>query len=270
MAIKSRNLVLKCGEFTKMTNELLSVFEEQESILIKNFKQHPIFCKINQLSQSDFLKILIQRRGLSFAITPVYELAIDTILDQEVISTIKEILHEEYPRDTNNNPLPSHRELLMRDIMALGASRDYILDQPLSQETIDSIFSVFKLLTNERHNQIGTIALVRFWGEVLVAEEYSCFWKRMQNTLSENKENGKPQSQFYWYHMKHDQKKQSLEKQNPLDSGSHSERLAEHLKDLIKSEEDMRYCLRIEEESQKMKLRFYDQFLGMLEINSSN
>ena len=248
-----------------MTNELLSIFEEKEEILIKEFKQHPIFCKINQLSESDFLKILIQRRGLSFAITPVYELAIDIILNREVTSTIKEILHEEYPRDTNNNPLPSHRELLMRDLIALGASRDYILEQSISQETIDSIFSVFKLLTNQRHNQIGTIALVRFWGEVLVAEEYSCFWTRMQNKLSENKENCKPQSQFYWYHMKHDEKKQSLDKKNLLDSSSHSERLAEHLKDLIKSEQDLMYCLRIEEESQKMKLRFYDQFLDMLE-----
>jgi hypothetical protein len=268
MAIKARNLVLKCGEFTKMNNELLSVFEEQEEILIKNFKQHPIFCKINQLSEEDFLKILIQRRGLSFAITPVYELAIDTILNQEVISTIKEILHEEYPRDTKNNPLSSHRELLMQDLIALGASRDYILDQSISQETIDSILSAFKLLTDERHNQIGIIAFVRFWGEVLVAEEYSCFWKRMQNTLAENSDNGKPQSQFYWFHMKHDEKKQSLDKRNPLDSRSHSERLAEHLKDLIKSEEDMRYCLRIEEESQKMKLRFYDQFLDILETEA--
>jgi hypothetical protein len=244
--------------FIDKVSNILSDFESEEARLIEDFRMHPVLSKIHQVSEENFLIILIQRMFVSLAITPVYEFAINSISDENIVFTIREILYEEYPRDAHNNPLPSHRELLMADLISLGASRDFIHSQSIFYNTRDSICSALEMLYNR--DQIGIIAFVRFWGEVLVSEEYSCLWRKMQEKLSANGEDGKKRSLFYWFHMKHDEKKRSLSNNDILESYSHSEMLAEHLKSMIKSEDDMKYCIEIEKEAQKMKLGFYDQF----------
>ena len=46
-----------------------------------------------------------------------------------------EVYTPEYPRNTRGVPLASHRELLLRDLLHLGASRKQILSTRESAET---------------------------------------------------------------------------------------------------------------------------------------
>lgn len=244
--------------------ERFSILENAESALINNLRQHAVFRKINQVSQENFLKILIQRMFLSVAITPVYDLAtIASYGQDETIDVIRDILYEEYPRDARNKPLASHREHLIHDLLALGATIDTIKSTEISAVTEETIRSLLRMSFSR--NQLAVVAYVRFGSEVLVAEEYSALWPRMEDKLSKIGEDGKPRSLFYWFHMDHDKKKRPLDDNSILDSNNHAERLADCLKTLIKTENDIKFCIKIQEEAQKMKLKFYDQFLCLLQ-----
>lgn len=243
--------------------KLFSILESVESSLINELRQHAVFRKINQISQKDFLEILIQRMFLSVAITPAYDLAtIVSYGQEEIVHVIRDILYEEYPRDARNRPLASHREHLIHDLFALGATIDTIKSSKMSADTEATIRSLLNMAFSD--NQLAVVSYIRFGGEVLVAEEYSALWTRMEDRLSKNGENGKTRSLFYWFHMAHDKKKRRLDENSILDSNNHAERLADCLKNLIKTENDIQFCIKIQKAAQETKLKFYDQFLYLL------
>ncbi|MFM6343611.1 MAG: hypothetical protein ACKPFK_00475, partial [Dolichospermum sp.] len=102
--------------------EYLDKFEGE---LILNFRGHCIFQEIETMAHEKFLDILIQRRFLSYEITNCYDMAIDGLNNEKAIEIARQIVREEYPG--LNGKTPSHREDLMHDLLALGATKSRIL-----------------------------------------------------------------------------------------------------------------------------------------------
>ncbi|WP_088243771.1 hypothetical protein [Calothrix rhizosoleniae] len=239
-----------------------------EISLIEKFRSHPLFIHIDAISWNEFLGILIQRRFLSLSIVNIYEFVIDSLSDEEIKRTVRGILNEEYPRNTKGVPLPSHRELLFQDILNLGATSEMILTTPETTITKMVRDESYKLLNNclgKEHFQVGLVAFLRFWAEVLVSIEYSCLWQRISERLSTEKSTSKVRSEFYYFHMIHDGRNSDVGKESFLGGLTHSQELAIHLQRLISSEYALLYCINLEERAYQLKYQFYDQFIAYLE-----
>lgn len=253
---------------TNPTNQktMLHSFNEQEKKLIETFKLHPLFQKIQAMEWDQFTDILIQRRFFSLYIVNTYELVIDLLEDTKVKKTVREILHEEYPRTSKGLPLFSHRELLFQDLLNLGASKEKILTTPETEVTKNIREEGLKLFSannlNDESFQAVLIAAIRFWGEVMVGIEYQCLWPKISEKLSSSShENNKKRSEFYYFHIIHDDRRSDIG-ENPLFGGNtHSQKLATHLAKLINSEQDLQACIEIEEKIYQLKYQFYDQFM---------
>ena len=234
---------------------------------IEKFKLHPIFVHIDTIAWHDFLEILIQRRFLSLSIVNIYEFVIDALTDEEVKRTVRVILNEEYPRNTKGIPLLSHRELLFQDLLNLGATREMILTMPETPVTKMLRDESYKLIGNclgEEYFQVGLVAFLRFWAEVLVSIEYSCLWQRISERLSTGQSDSKVRSEFYYFHMIHDRRNSDIGDASFLGGLTHSQELAIHLQRLICSEDALFYCINIEEKAYQLKYQFYNQFVTYL------
>src|SRR3569833_3083201 len=202
--------------------------DDFENALSERFERHPVLAGVTLLSDADFAAILLQRRFLSLAFTPAYDLAIDLLEDEVGLRLARIILREEYP--DSNGHTQSHREDMKDDLLQLGDSD-------------------LRLLT-----------ILRFWGEVLVSVEYGRFWRRMEPLLTSGGEN---RSRFYYPHHVHGAKAHSHAPASLL-SATHSDRLGMRLSDLL-TREDSGACFReIEQAILDIKLDFYQQFAPML------
>jgi hypothetical protein len=241
----------------------LTSLNSLEISLIGRLKTHPLIQEIPTISWQDLILILIQRRYLSLSIVNTYEFVIDALTDEPIKKTVREILHEEYPRTTKGVPLPSHREHLFNDLLNIGATAEMILATPESPTTRKIRNESHQLLLSclkSTHRQAGLVALLRFWGEVLVSVEYACFWKRISERLADRHTKDKLRSEFYYFHMIHDSRGSDIGHENILGGLTHPQELAVHLQGLIQSEEALNYCLSLEEAAFRLKYQFYDQF----------
>ncbi len=243
---------------------MLEVINNLEIDLITKLRSHALFTQINTLSWQDFLAILIQRRFLSLSIVNVYELAIDALTDQPAKQTVREILHEEYPRNTKGIPLPSHRELLFQDLLNLGATPEMILTTPETTITREVRMQSYQLMLDclgKTEAQIQLIAFLRFWAEVLVSVEYSCLWQRISERLDSKNSEDKSRSEFYYFHLIHDSRNTDIGQENLLGGLTHAQELAIHLKRLMLSSEVLDLCITLEKKAYLLKYKFYNQFL---------
>jgi hypothetical protein len=244
---------------------MLKQINDLECLLISNFKEHPVFNNINAISWNDFLTILIQRRFLSLSIVNIYEFIIDALLDENIKKIVRNILNEEYPRNTKGIPLLSHRELLFHDLLNLGATYETILKtaESTSTKTIkEDSYQLMSACFEGKYPQAGLITFLRFWAEVLVSVEYSCLWKRISERLSATKTTNKARSEFYYFHMIHDARNSDIGKEGLLGGLTHSQELAIHLQRLIVSEKILDECIKIEKDVYEIKYKFYNQFLN--------
>ena len=231
---------------------MLEKINSLETDLIAKLKSHSLFSQINTLSWQDFLAILIQRRFLSLSIVNIYELAIDALSDRLAKQTVREILHEEYPRNTKGIPLPSHRELLFQDLLNLGATPEMILTTPETTTTKEVRMQSYQLMVDclaKTEAQIQLIAFLRFWAEVLVAVEYSCLWQRISERLANKNSEDKPRSEFYYFHLIHDSRNSDVGQENLLGGLTHAQELGIHLKRLISSSEVLDLCITLRKRS---------------------
>jgi len=106
---------------------MLAPLNNQERQHIASLRAHPLLANVAALSWDDLLALMLQRRFLSLSIVNIYEFVIDALENEAIKATVRLILHEEYPRNTRGVPLASHRELLFRDLLHLGACREQIL-----------------------------------------------------------------------------------------------------------------------------------------------
>ena len=245
-------------------NTMLKELNELEDLLIGNFNKHPVFTNLNKIAWDDFLTILIQRRFLSLYIVNVYEFVIDALLDKNIKKVVRNILSEEYPRNTKGIPLLSHRELLFQDLLNLGATYETILktaESSATKKVRENSFQLMGACLESKYPQVGLITFLRFWAEVLVSVEYNCLWKRISERLSSTKTVNKARSEFYYFHMIHDAKNSDIGKESLLGGLTHSQEMAVHLRQLIVSEDILGECMRIEKSVYEIKYKFYDQFL---------
>gem|GEM_PF-543070 len=236
-----------------------------EVSLIEKFRAHPLFIQIDAIAWHDLLEILIQRRFLSLSIINIYEFVIDALAGQEIKRTVRGILNEEYPRNTKGIPLLSHRELLFQDLLNLGATPEMILatpEMPATRMIRDKSYKLMVSCLGEKYCQVGLVAFLRFWAEVLVSVEYSCLWQRISERLSDGQSSHKIRSEFYYFHMIHDRRNSDIGKESFLGGLTHAQELAIHLQGLIVSEDALLYCINFEENAYQLKCQFYDQFVS--------
>jgi hypothetical protein len=246
-----------------LKNHTIEQINEFELSLIDNLKSHPLFLQLDRLDWSELLKILIQRRFLSLSIVNVYEFAIDALSDPEIKKTVRGILNEEYPRNTKGVPLPSHRELLFQDLLNLGATAETILKTPETEITQQLKAASNKIMVDcldRPYGQVGLIAFLRFWAEVTVSIEYACFWPRISERLAKGQSRHKVRSEFYYFHMIHDNRGSDLGKESFLGGLTHAQELAIHLQRLVSDEAALDCCLQLEQQAYQLKYQFYDQF----------
>ncbi|MFD7910730.1 hypothetical protein ACFV30_08360 [Streptomyces sp. NPDC059752] len=234
-----------------------------EDDLIEQYRQHPVLANVTQLPEEEFAEILLQRRFLSLAFTPAYDLAIDLLQDEVGLRTARKILREEYPDARGNTK--SHREDMTDDMLQLGISRTALVRSRPTAATMRAIEDTFGLIADAGDHDRADLVLLtvlRFWGEILVSVEYGRLWERMEPLLVHDGEN---RSRFYYPHHWHDAKKHSLETVNLL-ATSHSDRLGTRLRELLGDDDGAVDCFKdAEQRSLRLKANFYDQFLPALE-----
>lgn len=231
---------------------------DAEDELIDRFRRHPVVAGMATLAEPDFHSVLLQRRFLSLAFTPAYDLAIDLLRDDDIVRTARVILREEYP--DNRGYTPSHREDMRDDILALGVPRDVLVSTPPTAQTLETITATFHLIATagtHEHADLRLLTALRFWGEVLVSVEYGQLWPRMSARLIVDGDN---RSRFYYPHHIHDAKAQPLTATSPL-AATHSDRLGIRLATLLADERVWPSFLQVEEDIVRLKCAFYDQFL---------
>jgi len=236
--------------------------DEFEDGLIERFKEHPVLANVTLLPDDDFAAILLQRRFISLAFTPSYDLAIDLLRDEVGLRIARVILREEYP--DGHGHTRSHREDMKEDLLQLGISRRAIVGTRPTAATkgvIDDTFDLIADAGGRDDADLGLLTILRFWGEVLVSVEYGRLWERMRPLLTRD---GVNRSRFYYPHHVHDAKAHSLAAVSLL-SATHSDRLATRMSELLAGEESTDCFKEMEERALQLKVRFYDQFLPALE-----
>ncbi|MEV0985701.1 hypothetical protein [Streptomyces sp. NPDC049949] len=229
-----------------------------EDALIERFRAHPVLANVTGLPEEDFAALLLQRRFVSLAFTPSYDLAIDLLRDEAGLRIARVILREEYP--DGHGHTPSHREDMAQDMRRLGISRSVLVaSRPTActQEVIRDTLELIADAGGHADADLRLLTILRFWGEVLVSVEYGRLWERMAPLLTEE---GRNRSRFYFPHHVHDAKTHSLATVSLL-SGSHSDRLAARVTELLAREESTERFRELEERALRLKTRFYDQFL---------
>ncbi|KPI33901.1 hypothetical protein OV450_6194 [Actinobacteria bacterium OV450] len=233
-----------------------------EDALVARFEEHPVLAGISLLPDEDFAALLLQRRFVSLAFTPSYDLAIDLLRDEAGKRIARVILREEYPGADGHTP--SHREDMTHDLGLLGISRDALVASRPTAATRRSVEDAFELIAaSGAHDDcdLRLLTVLRFWGEVLVSAEYGRLWERMGPRFARGGEN---RSRFYHPHRVHDAKTQPLARVSLL-SGSHSDRLAARVTELLAREGSSDCFKELEERSVQLKTAFYDQFLPALD-----
>ncbi|MFE6842839.1 hypothetical protein [Streptomyces sp. NPDC057686] len=229
-----------------------------EDALIERFKEHPVLANVAGLPDEDFAELLLQRRFVSLAFTPSYDLAIDLLRDEAGLRIARVILREEYP--DGDGRTPSHREDMTQDMSRLGISRSALVASRPTAGTRRAIEDTLELIAGaggHANADLRLLTVLRFWGEVLVSVEYGRLWERMAPLLTDD---GRNRSRFYHPHHVHDAKTHSLATVSLL-SGSHSDRLAARVTELLAQEESTDCFRELEERALDLKTRFYDQFL---------
>ena len=246
---------------------MLAPLNNQERQHIARLRAHPLLANIAALSGDDLLALLLQRRFLSLSIVNVYEFVIDALSSEPIKATVRLILHEEYPRNTRGVPLASHRELLFRDLLHLGASREQILSTPESADTRQVRLASLEALQSclfQPHSDLALITFLRFWAEVLVSVEYECLWPRLSQRLAHGPAADGVRSEFFYYHMIHDRRQSDIGTEQLLGGLTHSQELARHMAELISSEEALQIAICQVDNAWNLKDRFYRQFLPLL------
>lgn len=243
---------------------MLNQLNAHERQCIVNLQEHPIFGHIAGFSWDDLLALLLQRRYLSLAIVNVYEFVIDALENEASKATVRLILHEEYPRNSRGMPLPSHRELLFRDLIHLGATREQILSTAESADTLQvrlESFAALESCLTRPHSDLALISFLRFWAEVLVAVEYACLWPRLSERLTHGFAEEGNRSEFYFYHMIHDRRQTDIGAEHLLGGLTHSQELARHIATRIVSDATLQIAIEQVERAWQLKDLFYRQFL---------
>jgi hypothetical protein len=197
------------------------------------------------LTDEEFGRLLIQRRFVSLAFTPFYDMLIDGLQNPRARLVCRQVLREEYPDAAGN--APSHRELLVADLVALGLDVNVLLLSRPTPATAQSIASSFGLIWSALESPCRELALVctaACYAEYLVAAEYSALKPRIDEAMAME------DSVFYGPHLLHD-------------SGHFKRLLEEVVLGLDETDpRQLRSCTDAVKRCLEVKLTFYDQFVS--------
>lgn len=229
-----------------------------EADLLARFAAHPVLHELESLPEAEFLQMLLQRRFLSLAFTVMYDIAIDALSDPTALTLVRQILREEYPDPTGETP--SHREDLVGDLIALGATRAQILGCRPTDVTACVIADTLALMSAAAADlsDVKVLTILRLWGEILVSVEYGEYWRRMEQQFS----GAGVRSRFYEGHHHHDGREPLATASE--NSDTHSGRLGACLKRLLDGEAAVEQFVEVEEQVLALRVRFYDQFASRL------
>jgi hypothetical protein len=242
----------------------LDLFEKRsEQVMRKSIRSlNPLHCPA-----SDFYYLLLQRKEISHEFTGTYDTILSAISSRTTapVPVIRRIIREEYP-DSSPLPkgdLPSHREDLRTDLLAIGISECDFIKSEASDQTVESICqirNIIKELKSLEYPDISLVAFLRFWGEVLTAAEYSELWPRIQQLLGSTKSN------FYAPHIDHDERRMCLiDVDTDTRHAGHSDELAVALmSSLPQSRAERNVAIKCVMRATKLaidhKVNFYAQF----------
>jgi len=227
--------------------------DASEAELLAQFTAHRLFADVEQLERDAFLEVLLQRRFLSLLFPVVYDAGIDGLGDATAIRLAREILREEYPDPSGCTP--SHREDLVSDLLALGATEAQILRSRPTAVTTSVIEETLALMLDAAAaGDVAVLTILRFWGEVLVSVEYGEFWRRMEVQF----QTAAVASRFYHPHHHHDGREPLVLASDA--SSTHSGRLGACLARLIEANGAAEQFARAERRVLAARMRFYDQF----------
>lgn len=245
----------RAGGHGEEARDLVLKADAAEAELLARLTGHELLASIDRLGDAAFLEVLLQRRFLSLLFPVVYDIAIDGLADGTAVRLVREILREEYPDPTGATP--SHREDLVADLMALGASRAQIMASRPSAATARVIRETLALMLDAAASpgDVAALTILRFWGEVLVSVEYGEFWRAMQRHFVA----AGVSSRFYQPHHHHDGRE-------PLAAASaasatHSGRLGACMVRLLATADAAAEFIAVEQRVLRTRLRFYDQFV---------
>ena len=225
-----------------------------EAALLERFAAHQVLRDVERLSPGAFLEVLLQRRFLSLMFAAVYDIGIDGLDDETAVRLVREILREEYPDPSGVSP--SHREDLVADLLALGATRTQVLASRPSDVTAGVVADTLTLMLDAAaaSDDVAVLTILRFWGEVLVSVEYGEFWRRMEGVFSA----AGVASRFYHPHHHHDGREPLSEAS--ASSATHSGRLGACLSGLLPADGASACFEETERRVLDLRLRFYGQF----------
>jgi hypothetical protein len=224
--------------------------------MLAAFAAHEVFRDVEQLGHEAFLELLLQRRFLSLQFSLVYDIGIDGLTDPDALRLVREILREEYP--DASGAAPSHREDLVCDLLALGATRAQVLASRPTAATVSVVSDTLALMLDAAADDgdLRVLTILRFWGEVLVAVEYDELWRRMDAMFL----TAAATSRFYDPHRHHDGREPLAGASDA--SPTHSGRLGAHLARLLERDGDVERFVRDEQQVLALRMRFYDQFVA--------
>lgn len=159
----------------------------------------PVLAGAAELDNAGFHHLLVQRRFVSLAFTPFYDATIDSLDSAAARLVCRQVLREEYPDVAGN--APSHRELLVQDLVTLGVERTTVLTARPTPVTGVAILAAHELVPTARSDpfpELAVIATAACYAEVLVAAEYVALAPRIEKVVPLEK------TLFYGPHINHD------------------------------------------------------------------
>lgn len=235
----------------------LKDLDKLENDLIEKFKKHPVITGLNKISDSNFKKILLQRRYISYlSFMPLYDLAIDGLRNNNRALKVSRLIErEEYP---GKDKTKSHRELYFDDLLDLGLTEEEIYMSVPTQETLkhclDRIFMSIKKKESLEMFQIKLLMTLRLSGELFTSVDCHELARRIGKKAEKTK--------FFWAHYTHDRKKMPLYKK--AIGKSHSDAFVKAIQDALDTEDKIKYAAKVANEAYKVRIGFYDQFKNML------
>jgi hypothetical protein len=235
--------------------DLAMTADAAEAELLARFTAHPALRDLHSLPQPEFMRMLLQRRFLSLVFTVMYDIAIDALADPTAITLVREILREEYPDPSGQTP--SHREDLVADLIALGATREQILGCRPTDVTATVVTETLALMCDAaaEMSDVKVLTILRLWGEILVSVEYGEYWTRMEAQF----DGASARSRFYVGHLLHDGREPLATASDSSDT--HSGRLGACLKRLLGGARAVEQFVAVEGQIVALRLQFYDQFV---------
>ncbi len=226
-----------------MGNAFFEEYRAFENELVERFNLHPFFVSFGSLPNEAVMAALLQLGFISLEFVRWYERAKLGMTSEEAKELIRCILRDEIP-----SRLPTHQDDRLADLLAMGAAKERVLNEPASERTVQTVRTLYELVRYPQESyDLRVLVYLRIFGEILVAETYGHVVRSMGERFGLQPEC----SRFYEPHYRHDDK----------DEGGHSVKFERELEKLITDEHMLALAKSASEAAFTDRYKFYDQFV---------